>query len=226
MAKFSAILITLAAVLTGSVYAQEEEDSFPSIDRKYYVGVRLGGWVNAGEDIPQFAVDTVADAVLETDIKDGSFYFEAYGAYAVLPQAYLELSVGVVNRGTVSVFQGPFSDIGNLVLYPMLLQLKFYPFAPIRSRFQPFVAVGGGVYYGRQDVQFTNDLFFTNLNEDSETDINYTLAAGADWLLNDFLALELHGRYMPINFSQPLITARDYDAVSVSVGVKYLLGEK
>lgn len=226
MVKYYVLLAVLLIAPVGSLCAQDSDNGqLPSIYTTYHAGIRLGGWINNGETIPPLAVDTAADAILETDIKDGSFYFEAYAAYAVLPRTYAEISIGVVNRGSVSVFQGPFSDIGNLVLYPVLLQLKHYPLAEVRSKLQPFVAVGGGVYYGRQDVQFTNDVFFTDYREDSETDFNYTLSGGVDWILNNFLTLELHSRYMPINFSETLVTAHDYQAFSVTVGVKYLFGD-
>ena len=127
------LLIAIPAVLAQVPAQETDEDTYPTIERKHQVGIRLGGWINAGDDIPEFAVDTTSLAILETSIKCGSFYFEAYGAYAVLPSTFLELSIGIVNRGSVTIQDGQFQDIGNLVLYPILLQLKWYPFAPLRS---------------------------------------------------------------------------------------------
>ena len=227
------LLVTLALLLVtipaaySQVPAQDtDEDTFPTLRSKHQVGLRLGGWINGGDEIPELAIDTVSGAILQTSIKSGSFYFEVYGAYSVLPQTFIELSIGIVNRGSVTIEEGPFQDVGNLIVYPILLQLKWYPVAALRSKFQPYVGVGGGIYHGRQDVQFSNNVFFSTLREDHETDINYTLAAGADWLLNDFLALEFHGRYMPIKFSNALVTATDYNAVSITVGIKYLYRSK
>lgn len=217
--------LLLPAYLT---FAQDADGkSYPSLKNRHQAGVRLGAWVNLGEDPPEYDETPDGLTTLETNIGSANFYFEGYFAYNILPATYLELSVGIVNRGSVTV-QNQFStDVGNLLLYPMLLQIKFYPFSMLRSKIQPYVAAGGGLYYGRQDVQFTTDPFFDPFFQtDSETDFSYTLSGGVDWLLNNSLALNLNAKYMPINFSETLILINDYDALAITVGVTYLHGGK
>lgn len=227
MAKLIIAGVALLATLSAGAFAQDlDEGSKPSSGRTHQAGVRLGVWVNAGDDPPEFDVSPDGTAALETNIKDVNAYFEGRFAYNVFSKAYLELSIGIVNRGSVTVQDGPFTDIGSLVLYPFLLQFKFYPLSPA-SRLQPYVAAGGGIYHGRQDIQFTTDnIYFASLNEDNETDINYVLSGGADWYLNNYLALDLNLKYMPINFSNDLVTIRDYEAVSVTIGITYAHGKK
>jgi outer membrane protein W len=194
---------------------------------RHQAGVRLGTWINLGDSPPESLRSGDEINALETNISDVNFYFEGYFAYNILPSTYLELSVGIVNRGSVTVQDEFGTNIGNLLLYPFLLQVKYYPFATVRSKIQPYFLAGGGLYYGRQDVQFTTDPFFDPFfRTDSETDFNYTLGGGIDWLLSDRFGLNLNAKYMPINFSEDLVLINDYGALAITVGVTYLHGGK
>lgn len=223
------IVITLCIFIPSyAALAQDTaEETYPSLNNRHQAGVRLGAWTNLGEDPPESIRSLDELVALETNISGTSFFFEGFFAYNILPATYLELSVGIVNRGSVTVQDQFSTDIGNLLLYPMLLQVKFYPFAKVRSKIQPYVFAGGGLYYGRQDVQFTTDPFFDPfIQTDSETDFNYTLGGGFDWLLSNTIAINLNAKYMPIGFSEPLILVNDYDALAITVGVTYLHGGK
>jgi outer membrane protein W len=231
LAKSLSLLLLFLAISTAPGLGQEtEETGDVSVPNRHQIGIRMGTWINAGDDAPPLLLlldenDAVVGQ-LETDLTDVSFYFEGYFAYNLFSQTFIELSFGIVNRGSVTIQDGPITDVGNLMLYPLLLQFKYYPLALPNSGFHPYLAVGGGLYHGRQDIQFTTDLFFTDLAEDTETDFNYVISGGADWILSDNVALDLNVKYMPINFSQSLVTIRDYDAVAVSVGIKYLYRNK
>ncbi|MEW6412611.1 MAG: OmpW family outer membrane protein [Candidatus Zixiibacteriota bacterium] len=228
MVKHLLVVTTLLLLAASAAFAQESEDeAVPSLAGKHQAGARLGAWISSGEDIPSYLEDTVNLVILETDIKSGAFYAELFYAYSILPQALIELSLGIVNRGSVNIQVGSQQDLGNLIVYPILLQLKYYPLASKGVKFQPYISGGGGIYHGRQDVQFTtSSLYYYDLYEDTETDINYALGGGLDWLINDKLAFEMNFKYMPIDFSNSLVTARDYKATVVTVGVKYLYGGK
>ncbi len=150
-----------------------------------------------------------------------------------MPQTFVQLSFGMVNRGSVTLYDGTLgtTDVGNLMVYPILLQLKLYPLASVPTRLQPYIGAGGGVYYGRRSIQFTNNLFYQyypdySLNQDTQTDFNYTLSGGVDWLFSNNWAMDLNAKYMPVNFSDPLVTIRDYKALTVAVGIKYLYSPK
>ena len=227
MARSLLLVAGMLLMLTGAAFAQDSDEGNSSkFNGKNQFGVRIGTWINAGDDPPELVEDSLG--ILETNINSVNAYFEGYFAYNLFPQTYLEFSIGIVNRGSVTVQEGSITDIGNLIVYPFLLHLKFYPLSMAASKIQPYVAVGGGLYYGRQDIQFSNfsNIYLANINGESETDFNYALSGGADYILNDKLALDFNIKYMPINFSKSLITIRDYDAVAVTVGVKYLYGGK
>ncbi len=224
------LLIICSAVWADS---ESEENPIPTLANKHQLGLRLGTWLNSGETPPSLLTDSSTGSIFKTSIKDASFYLEGYFAYHLLPQTFIQFSFGMVNRGSVTYYDGGLgtTDVGNLMVYPILLQLKIYPLASIPSRLQPYFGAGGGFYYGKRSVQFTNNLFSYyypeyGLNQDSETDFNYTLSGGVDWLLSNTIALDLNASYMPVNFSNPLVTIRDYKAITIAVGVKYLYSPK
>lgn len=196
--------------------ASEADTAF---DARHQAGVRIGVWANEG-DTPPARVEDLAGNVLETDINSANIYLEAYGAYRLFSRGLVEVSVGFANRGDVNLQDLGREYFGNLILYPMLVQFKYY--LPQLSRnLRPYVGVGGGIYYGRHSVQFTNDVYFT-FNEVSGTDINYVLSGGFDWPVSHSIALGLDAKYMPINFGKGLIEVTDYNALTITFGVKYL----
>lgn len=192
--------------------AQEDTDFY----NRQQVGIRLGGWLNQG-GLP---VDTFVN--LKTDVGDNSFYAELYGAWRVFNRGYLEVSLGFANRGEVSVSDSAGAQyVGNLVMYPILVQMKYYLPGFRRASFKPYFQVGGGLYMGRHSVQFTN-LTVPGIQEPSRTKLGYVIGGGFDWPLSESLCLDFNSRYFPFKFSQDLFTVNDFSAVTVTVGIKYL----
>jgi hypothetical protein len=138
-----------------------------------------------------------------------------------------EFSLGSVNRGSVSLeatVSGA-SDIGNLIIYPILAQLKLYTPKILGSRLYPWVMAGGGLHYGRRSVQFSNSQYYgPNWQEETETDFNYVVGGGFDWPIAGSVGLDFAVKYMPINMS--LVTIDKYDALAFTIGVKYLYSPK
>ena len=228
--KKLSLMLTWVLLLAVSSFAQSpDEATSPSPVKKYHFGARLGTWVNLGDTaLPRVQFINDDDEIvglMETNINNVSFYFEGYFAYNIFQGGYVEFSMGMVNRGSVTVADIFSTDIGNLMLYPFLLQFKYYPFSTLGSRIQPYVAGGGGLYYGRQSIQFTTNLFDDAfLRGESATDFNFVLSGGVDYSLNDNLALDFNAKYMPVSFSDQLILMSDYDALAITVGIKYLYG--
>jgi len=192
-------LVFAGSFIQAQVQVSDSQKKSPTFNQRHQAGIRLGFWRNLGDD-------AVADAIEEgqfwkTDIGNNNFFFEAYGGYRINHLAMAELSFGFVNRGSVTNFDGYNSYVGNLIVYSVLLQLKVYPIPTLPGRFHPFILAGGGLYYGRHDVQFTT---------------------GIDWPLADYLGVDFSVKYMPISLSKKLVTMSEYSALSVSVGVKYL----
>ena len=161
MARNLLLVTGLLILLTSTAFAQDSDEGNPSkFNGKNQFGVRIGTWVNAGDEPPELLISDEFNT-LETNVSNVNPYFEGYFAYNLFPQTYLEFSLGIVNRGSVTVQEGGVTEIGNLIVYPFLLHLKFYPLSMAASKIQPYLAVGGGLYYGRQDIQFSNftDLF-------------------------------------------------------------------
>jgi outer membrane protein W len=215
-------LILSYALLGLAIPGTAQADDYPLFNEKHQAGIRLGVWANNGESPTDFV------GISETSFKDANFYFEGYFAYRLLPQAMLEFSLGIVNRGSVTFKEAGATNVGNVLVHPILLQLKLYPLASLKAKLQPYLLAGGGLYYGRRRVQFTtsSDVYYYGLVEQSGTDFNYVLGGGIDWPIATTIGLEVGVKYMPIEFSKKLQTIRDYDAVAFTVGVKYLYSSK
>jgi opacity protein-like surface antigen len=138
-----------------------------------------------------------------------------------------EISLGIVNRGTVTIDDSQIRDVGNLLLYPILAQIKIYPYAAGSWHAQPYLTAGAGLYLGRRDVQFTDSNFlFAGSNQETASKLSYVLGGGIDWPIGNVISLGLDGKYMPINYSKGFVTVNNYNAVVITVGVKYLIARK
>lgn len=188
-------------------------------------GIRLGVWSNRG-DSPDTSGLLISEneGTYRTNIKESAFYFEGSYVHYFTSHLMAEFSLGSVNRGSVTLKdENGATDIGHLILYPALVQLRIYPMLLPEMRLQPYITAGGGIYIGRQTVQFTNSSsYYSNWEEESGTDFNYVLGAGMDYPLGGSIGLDFAVKYMPIEFSKSLVTVEDYQAVTFTFGVKYL----
>lgn len=225
MKKIIIIFTLFLSLAVSTIFAETELDIMTT--KKHQVGLRLGTWINNGTTPPPSIVFTPIDTSiastdsLVTSIKDVNFYVEGFYAYNVHSSWYTEISFGMVNRGEIQYYSTDIYDFSNILLYPILLQLKFYPLQSINSKFQPFIGAGGGIYFGKQNIQFSNDYYAQYRNSDSETDFNYTLSGGFDWEIRDNFSLELQTKYMPVHFSDYFIGEKDYSATAITIGFKY-----
>ncbi|TET94741.1 MAG: hypothetical protein E3J26_04050, partial [Candidatus Zixiibacteriota bacterium] len=135
-------LILSCALLGLASWGTAQADDYQLFNEKHQAGIRLGVWANNGES----PTDSVG--VFETNFKEACFYFEGYFAYRLVPAAMLELSFGIVNRGSVTFREAGATNVGNVLVYPILLQLKLYPLASLKAKLQPYLLAGGGLYYG------------------------------------------------------------------------------
>lgn len=227
----AALLLTLSLSLFGggdTVAQENKREADESFKYRHQIGGRLGVWANNGSTpIPLGPSQPNYDS----DFGGANFYIEFFFGYRLATSLLIESSLGIVNRGDVTQAETDlrFSTVGQLNIYPILVKAKFYPFAGSRLRVQPYLIAGGGLYHGRQSIQFTQ---FGQINtsglEDTETDFNYVLGGGFDYSISGPFSLNLNGVYMPINFTNELITITDYQSVVVTFGLTYSLaiGEK
>lgn len=223
MRRMTAVVaVALPFCFAMSVYAQTPDVvPTPLFERQHQAGVRLGGWANQG-GLPPYEFTDPNGGRVTTDINDGSFYVEGFFAYRFSSFTQGEVSFGFANRGNVTTRTSGLNDIGTLNVYPILLQLKIYSPAPLMGKLYPYISAGGGIYYARNSVQISNDIYYVELRESSATDFNYTVGGGVDWPIASSVGLGLNVKYMPISFNDELLEVRDWSAVTISLGVKYL----
>ncbi len=186
--------------------------------KKHQAGLRLGVWSHQGGVIP--ASDTAG--TFRTNINKESFFLEGYYGYRIFPALVGEFSLSIVNRGSVTFEEAGTSNIGNLLVYSFLLHARCYPLVMVKSKVQPFVSIGGGIYYGRRSVQFSSNYYYAAYNEETGVNLNYSFGGGFEVQLSNSIALETGSRFMSVNFSKELMGIKDYDALAFWVGVKYL----
>ncbi len=222
--QITIVLLTLLVV--GNVGAAKETDG-PLFLRQNQAGLRLGAWSSQGDSPPDSGIVTIDESTeygsFTTNIKNSSFYLELFYAYRISDRLMLEIAGGTSNRGSVSITNGSSSDIGNLTLYPITIQARLYPFTAPLLGIYPYVSGGGGLYFGRRTVQFTDSgSSYSNWAEESGTDLNYAIGGGLDWPLASNFGLDLAVKYMPVNFSKLLLTVEDYQAFTITIGLKYI----
>ena len=194
--------------------------------KSHQLGVRLGAWSNLGELPPGLLTDPNNSATLETNLSDNNFYFEGFFGYRLNEQLMLELSAGISNRGSVTLSQNNSTNVGNVVIYPMLLQMKFYLLSMTDIRVQPYVFGGGGLYYGRRSTQVSSSGYVYLDDRESEADIHYSFGGGMDWPLSRSLSADLNIKYMPIMFNKTFVAINDYKGIGITLGIKYLYSFK
>jgi opacity protein-like surface antigen len=222
------IAVAIAAVAV-SVEAQTDTATGNPVQQAYFrshqAGARLGGWANRGGSPPD-SFNLADGRTYLTDFGGGNFYLEGYLGYRLSRALMLEFSLGIVSRGDVTLIESDrSSSIGAVQIYPILAKLRIYPLGAHTGQFYPYVMAGGGIYYGRHDIQITAgwDAYYrSQFGQDSETDFNYVLGGGIDWPVASVVALELNAQYMPVKFSGDLIGVRDYSSLTITVGAKYL----
>lgn len=231
----SLLIVCFLIAGPGTLYAQynsqPEESQLELFSHQNQAGVRLGGWISTGDDIPRETFeDPNSGESVEADINSGSFIAEAFYMYRAFQNVGIEFSFGLTNRGDViritPTDRGPIRDIGTLNLYPILLQVRLYAPFNFGSRMQMYISGGGGVYYGRNSIQISNDAYYAQFRESSDTDINFVAGAGLDYVLADQFALGLNAKYMPISFNDELLRAKDWSAATIAVSIMYLFSRQ
>ncbi len=217
------LLLTLSLPITGRC------DEFGLVERfskSHQLGVRLGAWSNLGELPPGILTNPNNNAIMQTNLSNNNFYFEGLFGYRINEQLMLELSLGISNRGSVTLSQNNSTNVGNVIIYPILLQMKLYLLSMTDVRIQPYVFGGGGLYYGRRSTQVSSSGYVYLDDQESETDFHYSFGGGFDWPLSRSLSADLNIKYMPIMFSKTFVAIHDYKGIGITLGIKYLYSFK
>ena len=224
-----AVLLVLPALLSVTTSASEPDSAISRAHGflgKSQIGVRFGVWSNQGERPPgsgKILVDgTDIGGGFSANINNEAFFFQGYFGHRWSRLFMLELAAGTTNRGSVTISDSSESDIGNLILYPITLQVRMYPVGRLAATY-PYVSGGLGVHIGRRTVQFTSSgYYFSNWEDETAYDVNWVLGCGIDVPLASQIGLDLNVQYLPVDFNSSLLTVKDYSAIALSVGVKYL----
>jgi outer membrane protein W len=213
--------------LISSVSAQDSQPGLVErFSHSHQIGIRLGGWANLGGLPPETLYSSITTAVLETKISNANIYFEGFFGYRLNQQLMLELSMGISNRGSVTLTNYGSTNVGSVIIYPILLQMKLYPLSTTASRLQPYFFGGGGLYYGRRSTQISSSGYVGDLDYESETVFHYTFGGGIDLPLGKSIAADLNVKYMPVTFTKQFVALEDYKGLSITIGIKYLYAFK
>jgi hypothetical protein len=218
-------LVLLLSLATTAVKAADKRPDDLLLDARYSMaGLRLGFWADMTDTQP------IQDYNLEADLPNAGFYTEIYLDYRLIKPLFLEMSMGIASRGDVVIHYADDSYIGTIVLYPILMQLKFSPLEGRTRSIHPFVVAGGGFVWGRQSIDiisFGSDPYYNpDIVAKTETDFIGVVGGGFDLALSEQLGLTSAVKYMPIKFVNNLAGVREYTGMSISVGVSYYLHKK
>jgi len=225
MIRKSALLSILILLLSFPIVGQcDELGLVEKFSKSHQLGMRLGAWANLGGLPP----DTLnfTNARMATKLTNANFYFEGFFGYRLNEQLMLELSLGISNRGSVTLSQNNSTSVGNVIIYPILLQMKLYLLSMTDIRFQPYVFAGGGLYYGRRSTQVSSSGIIYLDDQESEADFHYSFGGGIDLPLGRSVAADLNIKYMPIMFSKTFVAINDYKGIGITLGIKYLYSFK
>jgi hypothetical protein len=222
-------VLGLLLLLTFMAVAVKAEDKRPDdllLDARYSMaGLRLGFWADMSDTKP------IQDYSIEADLPNAGFYTEIYLDYRLVKPLFLEMSMGIASRGDVVIHYAGDSYIGTIILYPILMQLKFSPLEGRTRSFHPFVLAGGGFVWGRQSIDIisfgsSSSYYNPDIVAKTETDFIGVVGGGLDLALSEQLGLTAAAKYQPIKFVNNLAGVREYTGMSISVGVSYYLHKK
>src|SRR5574341_1879746 len=146
----SVLLFIFALVGVGQC---DELDLVEKFSKSHQLGMRLGAWANLGGLPPDTLFNPSTNSIMATELTNSNFYFEGFFGYRLNEQLMLELSLGISNRGSVTLSQNGSTEVGNVIIYPVLLQMKLYLLSMTDLGLQPYVFGGGGMYHGRRSTQ-------------------------------------------------------------------------
>jgi opacity protein-like surface antigen len=204
----------------------DEPGLVETFTKNHQIGMRLGGWANLGGLPPDTIFNPINNSILKTKLGDGNFYLEGFFGYRINEQLMLELSLGISNRGSVTLSQNNSTNVGNVIIYPVLVQMKVYLLSMTDIRLQPYMFAGGGLYYGRRSTQVSSSGIVYTDDQESEADFHYSFGGGMDFPLGHDVAADLNIKYMPIMFSKTFVAINDYKGIGITLGIKYLYSFK
>ncbi len=213
---FVLILSGLALLPTDS---RGVEIQLRDFGHKNFAGGRVGVWTGTANKTAHYVS---GDSLT---FSGSSLYAEFFYAKRIVPSLSAELCIGIFSRGDFRYYSVDNVLVGSVNIYPFLLSAKLYPFASIKAlSFYPYVQVGGGVVYGRQNaIDYYYGVEFTNA---SQTKLTYVLGGGIDWPVADQIGLCANFKYIPAKFGKPLSGVRDYSGWEISFGAGYIFGPK
>lgn len=218
-----AVLIWLAVLSVAAVSPASALEKEAVHDRRLdadysMVGIRLGAWSDQGGGV------VINDNDISADLPGTSFFSELFYDHRFTPAIMGEFSLGVGSRGEATIRRFDDEYIGNINLYPLLVQLKFTPLSGKMLSFHPYLTAGGGVVFGRYSPQIIRSLdpyYDQYFVEKTEADFLATVGGGIDLALAEQFGLNVSVKYYPIKFTDGLAGVKDYTGLSIAVGFAY-----
>jgi opacity protein-like surface antigen len=140
--------------------------------------------------------------------------------------ANLDLNVGAVSRGEMTISTETESSYGTATIYPIGLGVRLAPFAgSTRWAVQPILRLGGTVLIGTEQFEgavSTPAGTFIGTSTQSRWALGFYGGAGLAWLVGDRIALTVSVKYQYARFGQEVFGSKDYSGIQVLVGAMYL----
>jgi hypothetical protein len=187
---------------------------------KNALGGQLGPWFSSN------MTGGFADTSIDLTANSTAFHMEFFYQPHLTGVANLDLSVGAVSRGEMSIQTGSESSFGTATIYPIGLGIRLAPFArSTRWAIQPMIRLGGTVLVGTE--QFERSLRFPDgtyygTSIQSRWALGFYGGAGVAWVMGERFAMTACVKYQHARFTKQVFGAKDYSGIQVLVGAMYL----
>ena len=188
--------------------------------RKNALGGQLGPWFSSR------LTSGFSDPSVHLTASSTAFHTEFFYQPRLAGIANLDLNVGAVSRGEMSIQTGSESSFGTATLYPIGFGVRLAPFAgSTRWAVQPMLRLGGTVLIGTE--QFESALTLPNgtyygTSVRSRWALGFYGGAGFAWVLGERIALTACVKYQHARFAKEVFGSKDYSGIQVLVGAMYL----
>ncbi len=139
----------------------------------------------------------------------------------------LGFSLGSCYRGETR-YHDPYGYYWKRVtIYPISAELKYYPFSGFKkSRWQPYVDVGGEVVSGIENLRFgeySGSLLFMEGGTNTYLTFGWHAGGGIEFILSRLFVIGADFKYRGVNFGQEVGGLKNYSGPEATLGLSYIL---
>ena len=137
-------------------------------------------------------------------------------------ELFLEISFGGLVRSVEEVKWAEGTETYVEALVPVLLGARAYPFEPSRHKsLRPYLSFGAGPYW-MTDIESVETLSRDDFSVDARHAFGGYLGAGVDFMLTDWLGLNVDFRQHYVDFRR----SHEYSGSEYAVGMQFMWGNR